>query len=109
MSYKTDAILLFDIQENFESDFEDRIDHLISHINAWLEQNDYGQLSLPPEEASNGNVTADNIWIGSFSGFDIDELVKVVKEQKWRVPTSVQLLLKGEEDEKATVIEIAGK
>ncbi len=106
MSYVTDVVLLFDIQENFEPNLEDRKEHPISQINNWLEQNSDGKLSLPCQKSNNGNVTGENIWIGSFNHLDTDELVKVVTNQNWRVPASVQLLFKGAEDEKATIIEV---
>jgi len=99
MSYVTIAMLFFDVQENFEEDLEDRIDHPITHVNEWLESSYNEKLHPFSAEMWNGSVEHNNIWIGAFSHLDTDAMLNIVRAQKWRVEESVELIFKGAEDE----------
>ncbi len=106
MSYVTDVVLMFDVQENFESDLAHRSGHPIELLNRWLEKNADGRLFLPSQESTNGNVTGSNLWIGSFNQLDTDSLIQTLKSLNWRVPNSVQLLLKEEDADRAVLIDV---
>ncbi len=45
-----------------------------------------------------------NLYGGGFKRMNIEKLVEVIKNQEWLDPASVQLFIKGEEEEKFTLL-----
>jgi hypothetical protein len=105
MSYTTTVILFFDVQENFEPDLSDRINRPVVQINNWLSTN-YQNTLVPLSEALKDlSSGAENVWIGLFNFLDTDALLQVVRQQDWRIKNSVEVIFKGEEDERVSLFD----
>jgi hypothetical protein len=80
----------------------------LDNINAWLiadEVKQYGLLTDLTACATGNDVgMSANLYGGGFKRFDIEQFVEVIKKQEWHDPSNVQLLIKGEEDEKFTLL-----
>ncbi len=107
MSWVTDVILLFSLEEDYDEEMGSLGEEApINYINDWLEDNEYGQLFPPPFEAGNGKMLGSNIWVGAFNNLDVEEFISILKVVKWQAPENVQILVKGEESPKFTLIQL---
>ena len=98
MSYVTDVLLLFSIEENLiEGEFKEEAP-VVGGVNAWLEEHEFARLANLSVHASVEKVMQANVYGGAYNYFDLDEFAEFLKRQNWRAPHSVQLLVKGEED-----------
>jgi len=114
MSFSTDVVLLFHLEETWDEDEESVARHelpeyvgsaALKAVNAWLMKREYGELvdlrkAVFP--AGNRGMLCE-IYGGSFDGLAPEEFRKVVFSQAWRVPEYVQLLLKHEEEDVFTM------
>jgi hypothetical protein len=106
MSWVTNVILLFHIQDTYPSK-----PNPIVEINNWLEDedNDYGPFrgNVAKCDACCGGyrVGETPVYFGAFNHFPIDDFVEMIKKAKWSAPEAVQILYKGQEDDKFTMIE----
>jgi hypothetical protein len=100
MSWVTDVLLIFSLEE-FYSEDGNRLESILAldNINSWLEENGKGSLGNLNEYAGGGKAMQACVYGGAFNFLKIDEFIKVVKEQSWRMRENVQLLLQDEEDE----------
>ena len=80
----------------------------LDNINVWLtadEVKSYGPLTSLTACATGNKVgMSANLYGGGFNHMDIEEFGEIVKKQEWHDPASVQLFIKGEEDEKFTLL-----
>lgn len=101
MSWVTNVLLLFSLDEFFD-DEDEEIEKPISltNVNTWLEENGWGTLdNLDRHVECGGKAMQACVYGGAFNFFKTDEFIKVVKAQAWRKSKSVQLLIKDENDE----------
>ncbi len=80
----------------------------LENINAWLKADEvrkYGPLADLTIHATGNDVgMSANLYGGGFKRMNIEKLVEVIKNQEWLDPASVQLFIKGEEEEKFTLL-----
>jgi hypothetical protein len=109
MSWVTDVILIFSLEEEYDDD-EEFLDSVpaLDNINAWLEENGYGILVDIGEFAGGGKAMQTNVYGGAFNFLKIDAFIKLVKAQPWREPENVQLLIQDEEESRFTLHTIIG-
>lgn len=110
MSWVTDVILIFGVGEEYDEK-EDLIEPVpaLENINAWLEQGDYGQLLNIGAEAGGDKFMQANVYGGAFNFLKIDEFIQMVREQPWREPENVQLLIQDEDETRFTLHTIASE
>lgn len=96
----------FDIQENFEGDYSDRINHPIVEVNIWLESHCGSVMHPLTDQMMNGYVNPTNIWIGYFSRLDTDKLLDIIQSQDWRIKDSVEIAFKGQEDDRLSLFHL---
>ena len=111
MSWITDALLILGPREGLDEDFEvlATIPGLEA-VNAWLHDHDFGTLDrLDEHVAGGGKAMQALVYGGAFDHLvrSLDEFLRVVAGQPWRVPEEVQLLLKHEEEGRFDLFEIA--
>ena len=110
MSWVTDALLILGLQECFDDDFEVVADiPSLAAINAWLEDHDFGTFDRLDEQVTGGGKAMQAlVYGGAFNHLarNLDEFLRVVAAQPWRVPEEVQLLLKDEEEGRFGLFEI---
>jgi hypothetical protein len=97
-----------ELWEEGEGEAKDNCEAL-DNINVWLaadEVRKYGPLT-ELTACANGNEVgmSANLYGGGFKHFDIEGFLKNVKNQNWHDPGNLQVFIKGEEDEKFTVLE----
>jgi hypothetical protein len=80
----------------------------LEKINAWLtadEAKGYGPLTDLTSCTTGNKIGMNaNLYGSGFKHIDIGKFGEVVKNQEWHEPTHVQLFIKGEEDEKFTML-----
>lgn len=104
MSWVTDVLLVFSLEELYDEDEEDlKIILALNNINSWLKENGRGILANLDEHAGGGKAMQACVYGGAFNFLKIDEFIKVVKEQPWRARGNVQLLVKGEDEKSFTI------
>jgi hypothetical protein len=100
MSYVTNVLLLFSLEENLiEGEFREKAP-VIGGVNGWLEEHAFAGMENLSVHAGREKAMQANIYGGAYNYFDVDEFAEFLKEQSWRAPHSVQLLVKCEEDGK---------
>jgi hypothetical protein len=100
MSHVTDVLLLFSLEENLiEGEFKEEAP-VVGGVNAWLGDHEFAGLENLSVHAGLEKAMQANVYGGAYNYFDLDGFVGFLKEQNWRAPHSVQLLVKGEEDGK---------
>jgi len=110
MSYVWTIMLSFGNEEYWTEGEEEPQEQCqaLENINAWLtadEARKYGPLIDLTTCATGNNVgMSANLYGGGFKRMNIEKLVEVIKNQKWHDPASVQLFIKGEEEEKFTLL-----
>jgi len=105
MSWVTDVILCLSVEERFQdhSDFSESCESL-DKINAWLGEHEQGKLDeLSEHVVSGGKAMQAFVYGGAFNFLDVEDFIKVVLSQEWKMPQAVQLLVKKEEDEAFTM------
>jgi hypothetical protein len=107
MSWVTDVLLLFSLSELYDNE-EEEIEEVspLIHINSWLQENGLRTLDNLDRYVNTGKPMQSRVYGGAFNFLKIDQFIKVVKDQAWREPHNVQLLIKDEEDEKFTLYEM---
>jgi hypothetical protein len=105
MSWVTDVLFTINLQERFDDDFNSLDScEALDNINAWLEKNELGQFDdLSAHVSSGGKAMQCHVYGGAFNFMDVDEFIALVLSQTWKVPESVMLLTKDEEQEVFTV------
>ena len=105
MSWVTDVLVTFNLQERFDDDFnlQDSCESL-DNINAWLKQNELGELDeLSKHVSSGGKGMQCYVYGGAFNFMQVEEFIALVLSQPWKMPASVMLLTKDEEEEAFTL------
>jgi hypothetical protein len=99
---------------NFEERWDDDINKTLpsckalDNINDWLRHGDFGKLDeLSKHVTSGGKNMPCHLYGGAFNFLKIDEFVSLVLSQDWKVPESVMLLIKDEEEDVFTVNKVA--
>jgi len=95
MSYLTDVILITGIDDG-------EIDALNNYL--FKEYKDY-LFQAGPTTPGKRNLT-NNIFMGCFNYFHITSFVEIIKEQIWKDPDWIQLLVQTEDDDKFEIINI---
>lgn len=78
----------------------------IKEINKWLEREDYGQLTSLQQYAGGYKFFEAQIFAAAFSHFLLDDFINFIKKLSWNEPEIIQILIKGEFDNKFKIIEI---
>jgi hypothetical protein len=103
MSWVTDVLLIFSLEELYDEEEELEIILALNNINSWLKEDGRGVLANLDTYAGGGKAMQACVYGGAFNFLKIDEFIKVVKEQPWRARGNVQLLLKDEEEKSFTM------
>jgi hypothetical protein len=74
----------------------------LERINAWLPHGRLVSLTGPTYADGAGSGMDANLYAGGFKHFDIDGFIEVVKAQRWKARSKVQLWIKGAEEGMAT-------
>jgi hypothetical protein len=110
MSWVWTVMLSFGNEEYWvDGEDEPREDcQALENINVWLKADDvrqYGPLMDLTAGATGNEVgMSANLYGGGFNHLDIEKFAAVIKDQEWHDPANVQLFIKGEEDEKFTLL-----
>ncbi len=105
MSWVTDVLLSFNLQEKFDDDFNalDSCEPL-DNINAWLEERELGRLDeLSSHVQSGGKAMQCHVYGGAFNFMEPDDFITAVLSQNWQMPDAILLLTKDEEADAFTI------
>jgi hypothetical protein len=108
MSYVTDVLLLFSLEENLVEGELLAEAPVIEGINSWLDERDFAGLENLSAHAGVEKAMQANVYGGAYNYFDVGGFVECLRGQSWRAPQSVQLLVKGEEDGKFSLLSLSG-
>ena len=101
MAFVWNVLLSFDNEELWE-DGEDEprpTCEPLDRVNAWLMPSGHlVDLVGPTYEGDAGNGLDANLFGGGFKHFDIDGFIQVVRAQRWKRRSKVQLWIKGAEE-----------
>lgn len=92
MSYVADVVLLTFLEDEGMND-----------VQAWLTANDWPQLVEISDHAGGNKAMSCDVWAAAINYFDIEAFAAAVSAAKWEWPESVQLFVKGEEDDNFTL------
>ena len=106
MSYVTDVLLIFSLEENMSEGELLAEAPVIVGINSWLEDRDFAGLKNLSAGAGAEKAFQSNVYGGAYNFFDLSGFVEYLKGRTWRLPQSVQVLAKGEGDSKFTLINL---
>lgn len=105
MSWVTNIILSVETLDSDE-------DKKVYEINAYFKKDGIrGFVSLEDSSLPKGWYAGDKyleskIYLGVFNHLKLDELIQHIKQIEWPGPTSVQLLVKDQEESKFTAIDV---
>ena len=108
MSYVTDVLLLFSLEGNLIGGELVPEAPLIEGINSWLEEREFAGLENLSAHAGVEKAMQANVYGGAYNYFDVGGFVEFLQGVGWRAPQSVQLLVKGEEDSKFSLLGLHG-
>ena len=106
MSYVTDVLLLFSLEENLIGSELVPEAPVVEGVNAWLEEREFAGMENLSAHAGVEKSMQANVYGGAYDYFDVGAFVEFLKGQSWRAPQSVQLLVKAEEDIKFSLLSI---
>jgi hypothetical protein len=108
MSWVTDVLLTFNLEEIMDDDFNELEScEALDSINAWLEQREEGKMDeLSTHVKSGGKALQCHLYGGAFNFMEVDEFIRLVLSQPWKRPDSVMLLTKDEEQDVFTVHQV---
>ena len=96
MSVVTGILLLCSVlEERGDSDVFPAVDQ----VNAWLEAQDYGELTHLNGHEGGFKAWQGDVFGGAFNRFDLERFKAAVRRAQWEVPDSVQVLAHGEYDD----------
>ena len=100
MGWVWNIMLSFDNEELWEDGEEEAREtcELLEEINAHINHGRLVNLVGPTYEDNVGNGMDANLYGGGFKNFDIEEFIELVKSQKWKKRSKVQLWIKGAEE-----------
>lgn len=100
MGWVWNVILSFDNEELWEDGGEEAREtcELLEEINAQINHGRLVSLVGPTYEDGVGNGMDANLYGGGFKNFDIEKFIELVKSQKWKKRSKVQLWIKGAEE-----------
>jgi len=111
MSWITDALLILGQLEGFDDDYEIVVEIPgMKAINGWLQEHDFGTFDRLDEHiAGGGKAMQALVYGGAFNYLvrNLDEFLRIIAVQPWRVPEEVQLFLKDEDEGRFILFEIA--
>lgn len=95
MSWPADVLLAWGRDEALMGQNDQPLIHDINH---WLkqqaEEREYGKFHTLPEEFTNGYISAEHIYFGSFNFFAPDEVLGFLRGLAWQEPQNVQLIVR---------------
>ena len=110
MSWVTDVILIFSLEEIVEEDIELEISPVLQQINDWLWENGKGELdNLSQHLESSRKSMQSCVYGGAFNYLDLVQFKELVNAQSWCVRDSVQLLIQEEQEQQFTVYAFVDK
>jgi hypothetical protein len=111
MSWVTDVLLIFSLQEIFsEEELEEQDLPTLQNINKWLQENNQTTLdNLAIHTINSAKSMQSCIYGGAFNYLKVDEFIKIVKSQEWLYRPGVQLLIKDEQDEAFTMYKLSDR
>ncbi|MBW4472359.1 MAG: hypothetical protein KME45_18595 [Stenomitos rutilans HA7619-LM2] len=100
-----DVLLIFSLDEVCDDEceaFEEVVP--LNAVNAWLAEYRFTSLVNLDQYVNTGKAMTACVYGGAYNFLKIDEFIEVVREQPWREPNAVQLLIKhGPDDERFTM------
>lgn len=91
MSWVTDVLLCINLEERFREDcnFSESCGP-IDNINAWLQEHEQGNLDEISEHVFSGGKSMQCfVYGGAINYLAVDEFVKLVLSQNWKMPHAV--------------------
>jgi len=100
MGWVWNIMLSFDNEELWEDGEEEAREtcELLEAINTQINHGRLVSLVGPTYEDGVGNGMDANLYGGGFKNFDIEEFIELVRSQKWKKRSKVQLWIKGAEE-----------
>jgi hypothetical protein len=110
MSWVCNVLVLYSLGEEWIDTDDDDVEYIgtspcLLEINRWLGERGWVEL-LDLGEVGHGiqrHAFEVRIWGAAFNFLDIDAFLLCVKEQAWREPENVQVMIKDQEDERFTL------
>lgn len=105
MSWVTDVLLCVNLEEKIDEDSNlSESCEALDNIKSWLEQHEMGKLdNLSKHVVSGGKAMQCCVYGGAFDHLAITEFIAIVKAQQWKMPESLMLLTKDEEQEEFSI------
>jgi hypothetical protein len=108
MSWGTDIFLLLNLDEtnvemveDGEEFFEEIESEALANVNSWLREKGYGPLiDLTGDANRGGKPMLVTVYGGSFKSLYDEDVLKMIREQKWRSPQNTQVLVKPDGEER---------
>jgi len=105
LGWVVDVLLIFSLNEVYDDEceaFEKVIP--LNAVNTWLAEYRFTSLVNLDQYVNSGKAMTACVYGGAYNFLKIDEFIEIVKEQPWREPQGVQLLIKnGPDDDRFTL------
>ncbi|MBP0027557.1 hypothetical protein [Roseofilum sp. Guam] len=105
MSWITDVLLIFSLEEylNEDDEYDEEIEEVLPllNVNRWLQENNFLLLDRLDNHVTLGMQAC--VYGGSFNYFNSKGFIETIQKQQWREPKAVILLIQEENDDSFSI------